>query len=700
MRRGPVQRTVPGAAPTERDHTVPSGDSFVASWHEAGRALQSARRGAMLSATDADRAVPAAIGQARIVSFDVFDTLVTRSCAAPSDVFLFLKLESPFDALELSPDELHAHRQAAEHDVRRARFAASRRDGEVTLSEIHAALARRLNLPDGAPLAAAELAAERRLLRANPRVCCWLDHARRAGARVLAISDTWYSAAELHGLLTFAGIDIAPDDIITSADHRVTKQEGALFGIAKERIGADVSAWLHIGDHPVSDEQTPRRLGIATILHPFDGAHASSVTGASLAASVRTGLVAAARHRPERAAWRIGYRTLGPLMLGFAQWIGAQARTHAARRVVFLLRDGLLFERICRIAAVLPGDVEVSVLPSSRRAALLPALLTDPQWTLPQLLAGVGLRPIREYLDRLGVDSAQFRSSLARAGIADLDRLVDARLPADNALVQRLFTAPDVLRSLTAVAMRERDALLLALQRGGLRDATPSLVVDLGWNGTIQKALHRVVTAADRRAPAWHGCYLATWPGIVTGAPDGMHADGFLSHAGTPAHRQRALAVGRELLEVLCSSFEGSLLHFRGTDAHPVLAPYEFDDVHAATVRAVHDGAAAYAAEHVAVLSCERGVLTPDEALADWLRLTHTPTDEEARLLGALSHSDNVGSQTSRRLATFTAPASDCEGLIGDHAMAYWKQGLLAQRSAQGAALGAMLWFAEDDSPA
>lgn len=685
----------PVETPAAATHAV---ESLVWSWHEVGRALHRARRGVMLSAADADRRVAAAIDGARVVSFDVFDTLVTRACASPPDVFRFLALEPPFDTVGLTPDEICAHRQAAEHEVRRARFATSRRDAEVTLAEIHDALARRIGLTDGAPFAAAELAAERRLLRANPRVCAWLDRARRAGARVLAISDTWYSAAELHALLTHANIDIALDDIITSADHRSTKQEGTLFAIAQQHSGANPSTWVHIGDHPVSDEQTPRRHGITTILHPFDGARGPAAQDAALGDSVRRGLVTAARHRPERAAWRIGYRTLGPLMLGFAQWIGAQARTHGARRVVFLLRDGLLFERICRIAAVLPDNVDVSVMPSSRRAALLPALLTDPQWVLPQLLAGVGLRPIREYLDRLGVDAGEFRASLARAGVSDLERPVDARLPADNALVQRLFTAPDVLRALTAVAMRERDALLLALQQVGLRDPAPSLLVDLGWNGTIQKALHRVVTAADRRAPAWHGCYLATWPGIDTGAPDRMHANGYLCHAGTPTHVPRALAVGRELLEVLCSSFDGSLLHFRGSDARPVLAPYEFDDMHAATVRAVHDGAAAYAAEHVGVLPGEHGVLTPDEALTDWLRLTHTPTDEEARLLGALSHSDNVGSQTSRRLATFTAAASDSEGLIHDHAHAYWKQGLLAQRGPQGAALGAMLWFAEDEA--
>lgn len=699
MRRGPALRPAAAVtADTAPDRPEAPVHAVVSAWRTTGHALRRARHGAMVSPADADRRVAAALVRARTVSFDVFDTLVMRACATPTDVFLFLALETPFRSLGLSPADIRAHRQAAERTVRQRRFATSRRDAEVTLAEIHAALAQRLGLDDGAPLAAAELAAERRLLRANPRVCAWLAQARRTGARVVAISDTWYSASELHALLQHAGIDIAVTDIITSADHRASKQEGSLFTIAKSLLGADEADWVHIGDHPISDEQVPGRRGITAILQPFDGARATPAATPSLADSVRCGLLASARHSPQSAAWRIGYRSLGPLMLGFAQWIARQAREHEAQRVVFMLRDGLLFERICAAARVLPPDVQVMTMPSSRRAAVLPALLSDAEWALPQLLAGVGQRPIREYLDRLGVPAHTFAASLARAGVRDLDQRVDARLPGDNALVQRLFTAPDVVKALAAVAARERDALLVALQRAGLRDTTPSLLVDLGWNGTIQKALHRVVRAADRREPDWHGCYLATWPGVTGDAPPGMRTGGFLCSEGQPAPFPATLAVGRELLEVLCSSFDGSLLHFGGTNAAPVLAPYEFDARHAAVVRAVHDGATAYAEAHVAVLPDATGVLTPDEALAEWARLTHAPTSEEACLLGALSHSDNVGSQSSRRIASFTAAADDGEGLLRDHASAYWTQGLLGQRSAEGAALAGMLWFADDAS--
>lgn len=699
MRRGPTLRAGSGVAlePAESPSVSPL-DTVVATWSAAGRALRQARRGAQILPEEADLRVFNAMARATVVSFDVFDTLVTRTCATPSDVFLFLALEPPFQALGLSPAEVRAHRQAAEQEVRQARFAASRTEAEVNLSEIHMALARRLGLAEGTALAAAELAAERRLLRANPRVCAWLNEARRAAKRILAISDTWYSAAEIHGLLQHVGIDIPTGDIVTSADHRASKQEGSLFGITQRIVGIDAATWLHIGDHPTSDEQTPRRLGIATILHPFDGARDTPSAAPNLSHSLRRGLVVSARHRPEQTAWRIGYQSLGPLMLSFAQWIGQQAREQGAKRVVFLLRDGLLFERICRTAGVLPDGVQSVIMPSSRRAALVPALLSDTDWSLTQLLAGVGQRPIGEYLDRLGVPSHSFKASLAQAGVPDLGKLVDARLPADHALVRRLFTAPDVLNALAAVATRERDTLLLALKRAGLRDSSPSLLVDLGWNGTIQKALHRVVKAADRRDPAWHGCYLATWPGVSSGAPETMRSAGFLCSAGAPTHVPPVLAVGRELLEVLCSSLEGSLMHFSGKEARPVLAPYEFDEAHAAAVHDAHDGAAAYAADHAAVLGGEHGAISAGAALEEWARLTRAPTDEEARFLGALSHSDNIGSHTSRRLARFTAAADDFEGLLRDHSMAYWKEGLLAQRSAQGAALAGMLWFAGNDS--
>ncbi len=673
-------------------------DRWFAQWSSAAANLQRIQRGAVCAPADADARFADALTAAQVVSFDVFDTLVTRACASPSDVFRFLSLEAPFSALEFTAAEIAAHRRAAETEARRTRANRTGTDAEVTLLEIHGVLARRLGFDDAAALAAAELAVERRLLRVNPRVVPWFAAARAAGRRVLVISDTWYSAAHLHGLLAHVGIDLPLGEIFTSADARATKQDGRLFDRVQPHVAVPTTEWLHVGDHPVSDDQTPRTRGICTLLQPFDGARSAPAPEATLAGSVRIGLTTAARHHPAEMAWRIGYRTLGPLLTGFAHWIGAQARVSGAKRVVFLLRDGLIFERICRVANTLPEHVSVSALPASRRAALLPATLSDARWALPGLLAGVGPRPIGEYLSRLGLQPAQHAAALARAGAPDLSLPVDARRTTDGERILRLLAIPEISRALGERATVERDALLHALSAAGLRSGSPSMLVDLGWNGTIQKALHRVVAAADGHDPAWIGRYLATWPGITEGAPSGMSASGFLCHAGQSSTLMRSLATGRELLEVLCSSFDGSLLHFTGTAGAPVLAPYEFDAAHARTIRSIHDGAAAYAVDHSAVLDAAEASLSVAEAVHEWTRLTHTPTHDEACLLGRLAHSDNVGSQSSRRLASFTTSHGDSNGLLQDWALAYWKEGLTAQRTREGAALRSILWLADESA--
>jgi FMN phosphatase YigB (HAD superfamily) len=697
MRTGPGTRRTeaPVSYATSATASPPARDWF-AQWSGTAANLRRIQRGALCEPDGADARFSELMATAQVVSFDVFDTLVTRACAAPSDVFLFLALEPPFRSLGLPAPEIAAHRRAAEISARRERTTTSGTDAEVTLTEIHHALAERLGLTDVAALAAAELAAEKRLVRANPRVVAWLQAARTAGKRVLAISDTWYTAQQIHDMLAAVGIDLQATRIFTSSDARATKQDGRLFRVVSQSVAAPVAEWLHVGDHPVSDRQTPSQLGLRTLLQPFDGARGGPSPCATLAGSVRSGLTTAARHHPGDAAWRIGYRTLGPLLTGFAQWLGAQARESGAKRIVFMLRDGLLFERICRVSNALPSGIGISTLPASRRAALLPAMLSDAKWALPGLLAGVGQRPIGEYFSRLGLTPHKHATALHRVGVTDLSLPVDARVAASRNTIIRAFSIPEILAELSASATTERNALLHALGAVGLRDRSVSMLVDLGWNGTIQKALHRVVATVDGRDPQWLGCYLATWPGITDGAPSAMRAAGFVCDAGTSEHAMRTLATGRELLEVLCSSFDGSLLHFAGADGAPVLAKYEFDDAHATTVRMIHDGAAAYASAHTCVLDGVDAVLTVEEALHEWSRLTHTPTDSEARLLGHLSHSDNVGSQTSRRISSFTASDDDGDGLLQDWALAYWKQGLTAQRTRAGAALRSILWLADD----
>ncbi|MDX2185073.1 MAG: hypothetical protein SFW08_13940 [Gemmatimonadaceae bacterium] len=693
MRRGPsaVRAVVPprSAPPPLTRHDAET--AFDRLRRDAAQ-LRRARFGAVCPPEDAADRVRAGLASARVVSFDVFDTLITRACGAPSDLFLVLGEEPAFAPFDRSPSDWRSLRQQAERAARERRMR-EHRQAEVTLEEIYGALAQMLGVSAdvASALAHGERAVEQRLVRANAPVVAWWNEARDAGLRTIAVSDTWHSADQLHALLEQAGIRIARTDVFTSADARTTKQEGPLFDVVARSIGVPMTEWFHIGDHPVSDARTPAAKGARVLLHPFVGATAG---GTSLADSVRSGLLAAARHDRSNTAFTIGYRALGPLMTGFAVWIADRARQARADRIVFLLRDGLLFERVFRVIA--PEHPPTRLLEASRRAALLPALLADPDWALVGLLAGVGRRPVREYLERLGVPTAPFASALARAGLSTLDALVDARVPADREEVLKLFSAGPALDALLARAARERRGLVAALRRAEiLSDRSPSLLVDLGWNGTIQKALHRVAAEVIGAAPAWDGLYLATWPGIVDGAPREMRSASYLAHAGEPRAAIRAITPGRELLEIVCSSRDGSLLHFDESTGHPVLAAYEFDAAQADIVATIQDGAVAFAADYARV---HRGRALPMDvgtALAEWERLVRAPTDREARTLGVLAHSDNVGSSSSRALAVLRADPSDAAALLEEYQQSYWKPGALGVVSPQSAALRQLLWMVD-----
>ena len=64
-------------------------------------------------------AIDAAWLRARVISFDVFDTLIVRKVASPRDVFLHLATPAPFSDWQLDAGELASLRQQAENEARR-----------------------------------------------------------------------------------------------------------------------------------------------------------------------------------------------------------------------------------------------------------------------------------------------------------------------------------------------------------------------------------------------------------------------------------------------------------------------------------------------------------------------------------------------------------------------------------------------------
>lgn len=90
-----------------------------------------------------------------------------------------------------------------------------------------------------------------------------LQAIRVTGIKVAALSNWDYS---LHRVVKLLKIDSMFDVVVASLEEGVEKPEPMIFKIALERLEADPSETLHVGDSPLDDVQGARNAGMKAIL--------------------------------------------------------------------------------------------------------------------------------------------------------------------------------------------------------------------------------------------------------------------------------------------------------------------------------------------------------------------------------------------------------------------------------------------------
>jgi hypothetical protein len=220
-------------------------------------------------------------------------------------------------------------------------------------------------------------------------------------------------------------------------------------------------------------------------------------------------------------------------------------------------------------------------------------------------------------------------------------------------------------------------------------------VVDVGWNGTIQKCLE--LAAAQERVPTdVLGYYFGTSPNCAGRDGEGLRFKSYFFHNGEPRAHYEALFSFVELMELVCSCARGSLRGFerRGGRVEPVCDAPDVTGAQMDAVRELHEGAVAFARTlRDEMATFELGSLPADAAGAALVRVIAEPTPEEAATIGAMQHGDGMGSATAKHLARFSSEDIDPDAILADYAGAYWKRGMVAQRSPQAMVLRNLLWL-------
>jgi len=671
------------------------------------------------------------LGNAEVVSFDIFDTALLRYVEHPTDVFLHLERSPAFRRHPFQSSVAYARIEAE----RQARNLVFKLIGsyEVNLLEIYQIFCDLHGISRDSALGfvEAEEAVELDLCLPCQEIKELFDSVRAAGKRPIFISDTYHRTDFLHRLVNHHGYAMERASVFGSAEARKSKQSGHLFPLVMQELGLSAETMLHVGDHPVSDFASPKRLGMQAILHSVKacceapvllnglsprtleqdriGSKISAVRGMIRAKSQAS----AARGVKGDFWWEFGYSSLGPLTVGFCEWLEQRLREDGMEHAYFLLRDGEILARAYDLLyRDKPGAVPGSTLDSSRRAMVLPVLDLASSFALPSLLAGIGKRPLREFLERFDIDPQPFVAEALEAGFSSLDDRVEGLVVEGFERITAFLIKPRVLNALLDRCQAERETLLSFLQQTDLLTRSRAAVVDLGWSATIQKSLHVLLERANPGTKL-AGYYLATFPEAGRNCFPGSQLHGYLSDLGRPEAAYRTIIDFRNLFETAFTSARGSLLYFSSTPAansgdrpaltpgsstEPVQAVYQAADKSLEQCRQLalmHEGILAFAADYrKRGLDAMHAPLPAEVASEEIFRVIRKPDLLESRLLGGLVHCDNLGS-SSLHIAAQLDDQADAETLYAQYQGVHWKQGALRLGTPAAARLNVLMWLLE-----
>lgn len=341
-------------------------------------------------------------------SFDVFDTLITRTTADPRGIFALIKdrLEEEKAIHHIDDYVIQNFFELRIHSEELARKACCMQNvEEVSLSDIYKAMAVCGCLEEFQIqyLCALEEAIEIANVTGISENIHRLKELIAQGERVILVSDMYLPKETIRRMLLQTDDVFKDIPLYVSSEYKKRKMTGNLYRTVKEIEQIDYSDWTHIGDNLHQDIEVPYHLGIRVELVPrIELSDLERELLGSYGQDSRLQLMIGSALRSERefeelleptknilnpkGAYRTGCRYAGPVLYCYAEWIVEQAVKKNIRRLYFIARDGYLVKKIVDIIlAKKDVKIETFYIYGSRKAWRM-ASLSKEHYNLYQMI--------------------------------------------------------------------------------------------------------------------------------------------------------------------------------------------------------------------------------------------------------------------------------------------------------------------------
>ncbi len=617
--------------------------------------------------SEIDPALWARVAAYPVFSFDIFETLVHRQgFLRPIDLFIEVAQRAALD-WRLSPEDFARLRVQAERDAR-CRVLKGTTIQEVHLSEIYTHF--NTLLPSrGAPmlpqkdlehLQAVEIETELDFLGPITSVAAIYNAALAAGKRIVLTSDFYAPRHFLEQVLTRSGYT-GYEKLFVSSEYRLSKHHGSLYSEVCKTLNVRPHDIVHFGDNRWSDGARALQMGIVNIpiQNPvnalterlqLDWRTAAQPLASAINAELAEMLFGSgfARCVPEDTPVleRVGREVLGPLLLGLVGWLYADAKRYRQKFLHFCSRDGLIMKRAFDLYQRRHGEVtSTRYLKVSRQVIYRARAVSDPEIARSLFTQNWAQLSPAEALSRWGLNPAEFLLEIQSSGFASEDTSVAIGDRTGAARFERLF---DSCRdALYACNLKHAQLFRDYLEQEQLTAADRSMIVDIGWHGSLQKGLSQ--TLADS---GWNGQLEGRYLGLFLD-PDSQasfNARGYLfSCDGT--QRTRALRTSPSLVELLHTAGHGSISGYIREESGEILPVMEKrlaeEEQHVETIAPIQKAALDFIVEMLEKERFGSDLMDPDDAFRGLDRLLNRPDPDELEVLGSLRIAANYGPDAS-----------------------------------------------------
>lgn len=418
-----------------------------------------------------------------VVTFDIFDTLVKRD--VPEEIVVFEILQKKLIEHKLidSETDFVKMRIQAELDARRCSI-----NSEVSLEEIYAHLS--FITPEyKKKILQMEEKIEIDICTVNPLIKPVYDYCIKNGLEIYIISDMYLRSEILEKILSKCGYTDYKK-LYVSCEYGCSKRGGKLYPLFLKKEKLEAKRIIHIGDDLKADILQASKYGINVCKIPklvlkdsyfcMEGLNKSEKEQYKILQAFIDNRKNEGMNRYEQ----IGYEVFGPLLYGFSEWISENIEKES--KLYFVSRDGYVVKKAFEIIQKKKRLPVISrYFYISRRSLYLPAL--NGRCTLENAMKYISVHKTTKadvVFERFGISKQEFYK-VAQCLKIDPEKTYVRQELKSNQDVNRVF---EFLRNeLENNACTEYKAMNEYFKT---QDFTGKVVlVDIGWRGSIQKAL-------------------------------------------------------------------------------------------------------------------------------------------------------------------------------------------------------------------